>query len=250
MRIGIMGAMDEEVALILSDMRNPFEEKIGVRSYYSGLLYSKDVVLTISGWGKVESASTATTLLIHYGVEAIILSGVAGSASPEINVGDIVVAKELVNHDLDASPIFPKYQVPLLGVSRFETDPHLRNSAILAAERFVSRGITDHIDIDALAELQITKPTVHHGLVASGDQFISNPDVLARLHDTFPDLKCVEMEGAAVAQVCYEHNIPLVVIRSISDKADRIAKEKFPLFISKAASHYSRGILQNLLILL
>ncbi len=247
MRIGIMGAMHEEVASILSDVGNPVQEKVGARSYYSGSLYGKDVVVTISGWGKVASASTATTLLVHYDVEAVIFVGVAGAASPDLNIGDVVVAKELIQYDLDASPIFPKYQVPILGISRFETDRNLRDSAVLATEQFLSRDIVDCVDTETLAVFHITRPAVHQGLVASGDRFISDPEELARLRDALPGLKCVEMEGASVAQVCCEHKVPLVVVRTISDKADRSAEKSFSLFISKVARHYSHGILKNLL---
>lgn len=248
MRIGIIGAMNEEVALILSDMKTISQDFIGNRNYYTGFLHGMDVVLTFSGWGKVASASTTTVLLIRYGVEAIIFSGVAGAASPELNIGDIVVATELVQHDLDASPIFPKYQVPLLGISRFKTDTHLQKNATWAAESFVSSDIAKEIPRDLLVEFDISKPTVHRGLIASGDQFITDPIALANIRNIFPRLKCIEMEGASVAQICYEYNIPFVVIRTISDRAGKNAEAEFNPFILKVASHYSRGIVRNLLI--
>ena len=246
MRIGIMGAMNEEVAPLISDVKNRTQEDIGVRTYHSGLLYDKDVVVTASGWGKTASASAATTLLVHCGAEIIILFGVAGAASGELNIGDVIVAKDLIHHDLDPSPIFPKYQVPLLGMSRFETDTRLRNYAISAVKKFISSGIIEH-SIDNPARFHITKPAIYQGLIASGDQFISSTDVLSQLRNVFPDIKCVEMEGASVAQVCYEHKIPLAVVKVISDKADKSAKTDFPLFLSKVISHYSRGIIQNFL---
>lgn len=248
MRLGIIGAMNEEVALILSDMKAVSQESIGVRTYYSGLIHDKDVVLTYSGWGKVASASTATILLIRYRVEAMIFSGVAGAVAPELNIGDIVVATELVQHDLDASPIFPKYQVPLLSTSHFRTDPQLLKTATLAAESFVSNDIANEIPRGFLAEFGIAKPTVHQGLIASGDQFIKDHVTLDRIRKVFPALKCVEMEGASVAQVCYEHNIPFVVIRFISDRAGQGAEKEFNHFVSKIANHYSHGVINNLLI--
>lgn len=247
MRIGIMGAMNEEVVSILNDMNSRTLEKIGIRAYNTGTLYGKDVVIAASGWGKVAAASTAAALIIHYKVNACLLFGVAGAATPELNVGDIIIAKDLIQHDLDPSPIFPKYQVPLLGISRFETDILLRNFAITAAKKFIASGIINYIDTDILAELRITKPAVFQGLIASGDQFISNPAVLSRLLNNLPDLKCVEMEGASVAQVCCEHKIPFAVIRIISDKADHSATEDFSLFLSKVISRYSQGIIQNFL---
>ncbi|MFA5553175.1 MAG: 5'-methylthioadenosine/adenosylhomocysteine nucleosidase [Phycisphaerae bacterium] len=248
MRIGIIGAMNEEISSILSDVQNPVKEKIGVRFYYSGVLYGKEVTAAVSGWGKAAAASTCTTMIVRWGVEAIIFVGVAGAAAEELNVGDIVIADELVQHDLDARPIFPKYQVPILGVSHFETDKKLREGAILAAGKFLSSDIAEHIQADDLALFGITKPAVHHGLVASGDQFISDAAVLGRLRGDLGDLKCVEMEGASVAQICYEHNVPLMVMRTISDKADSSAGESFSLFISKIACHYSRGFIRNLMV--
>ncbi len=248
MPIGLIGAMKEEVALILSDMREVAQDCIGQRNYYSGLLHGKDVVLTFSGWGKVASASAATTLLIRYGAEEMIFSGVAGAAALELNIGDIVIGTELVQHDLDASPIFPKYEVPLLGISRFKPDQQLQKAATLAAQSFISNDIANEIHRDVLAEFNIAKPLVYQGLIASGDQFISNPNTLAQIREMLPGLKCVEMEGAAMAQVCYEHDIPFVVIRFISDNADQNAKVNFPRFLSKVASRYSRGIISNLLI--
>jgi adenosylhomocysteine nucleosidase len=165
----------------------------------------------------------------------------------DLNVGDVIVAKELIQHDLDPSPIFPKYQVPLLGISRFETDAYLRKAAITAAKKFVSSDISNCIDTNNLAKCHITKPVVNQGLIASGDQFISNPDVLAKLRSDLPDLQCVEMEGASVAQVCCEHKVPFAVIRVISDKADQSAHENFSFFVSNVANHYSRGIIRNFL---
>jgi adenosylhomocysteine nucleosidase len=242
-----MGAMYEEVAPVINDTKNRTQENVGIRTYHSGTLCGKDVVIAFSGWGKVASASTVTTLLVHYGVEAVLLFGVAGAASPDLNVGDIIVAKELIQHDLDPSPIFPKYQVPLLGISRFETDTHLRSSAITAAKKFVSSDIFNQIDRNNLAKCHITKPVVNQGLIASGDQFISNPDVLAKLRSDLTGLQCIEMEGASVAQVCCEHKVPLAVIRVISDKADQSAHENFSFFVSNVINHYSQGIIRNFL---
>ena len=250
MRIGIMGAMYEEIAPVINDTENHTRKDIGIRTYHSGSLCGKDAVIAFSGWGKVASASTAATLIVHYEVDAILLFGVAGAASPYLNVGDIIIARELIQHDLDPSPIFPKYQVPLLGISRFETDAHLRDSAIKAAEKFVSSDISKSIAADNLARCNITKPAVYQGLIASGDQFISDPAVLAKLCGDFTDLKCVEMEGASVAQVCCEHKIPLAVIRVISDKADQSAHENFSFFVSNVINHYSQEIIHNFLTLI
>src|SRR4030042_4123771 len=126
MKIAIMGAMKEEVNLLLKQMRSVSREKIGLRTYYSGLLYGRRVVLTTSGWGKVASCSTATVLLSHFGVKTFLFFGTAGAIDKKIEIGDIVIADELIQYDLDPRPIFPRYEIPGLGISKIPTDPHLR----------------------------------------------------------------------------------------------------------------------------
>ena len=116
MRIGILGASKEEIEHILEDLKENSCETIGKRDYFSGSLYGKDVVLNISGWGKVASASAATAMILRFGVDAIIFCGVCGGASGELNIGDIIIGSKLVQHDIDARPIFAKYQVPPLGL--------------------------------------------------------------------------------------------------------------------------------------
>ena len=260
MRIGIIGASKEEVLHILEDLQESSHESIGKRRYYTGTLYGQDVVLNISGWGKVASASAATAMILRFGVDKIIFCGVCGAASGELNIGDIIIASKLVQHDLDAQPIFAKYQVPPLGIScfhlgldfvreptYFEVDPTLQKAAYEAAQNFVTDSINEDIPKELLNQFNITKPGICQGLIATGDQFIRSVEKMNELQSELPDIKAVEMEGAAVAQVCKHHGIPFACIRIISDKADHSAVIDFPAFISKIASYFTRGIVREML---
>ena len=246
MPIGVIGAMDEEVALLRADMTNIREYKHGHRSYYQGLLYGKNVVLVFSRWGKVAAASTATTLIERFNVGSIVFSGVAGAASEDLEIGDIVIGTELIQHDMDASPLFPKYEIPLLGKSRLKADTHLVSKAQSAAERFLNSGLACLIDQNTLRDFGIERPKVVSGLIASGDQFISDSTTLAAIRTSLTNLQSVEMEGASVAQVCVEHEVPFCVIRYISDRANHSAQINFSQFISDVASEYSQGVLTEL----
>lgn len=252
MTIGIVGAMEEEIASLKRDMRmlDQPPDSLGGRLYYRGSLYGREVICTHSRWGKVASASTVATLLDRYHVKAVVFVGVAGGVAPGVNIGDVVVATELVQYDVDGRPIFPQFEIPLLGISRFPTDPHLRKAAVRATRAFVGRDLTSEIHAEALASFRILQPSVIQGPVASGDQFVANRRKLARLLNGLSGVKCIEMEGAAVAQVCYEHDTPFVVIRAVSDKAGGGADFDFRRFVGEVASRYSRGIVRRLMPLL
>ncbi len=260
MRIGILGASKEEIEHILEDLKETSRETIGKRDYFSGSLYGKDVVLNISGWGKVASASAATAMIMRFGVDAIIYCGVCGGASPELNIGDIIIGSKFVQHDIDAQPIFAKYQVPPLGISCFKMGPDfkkvptffaadsvLQKAALDAAKSFVSKNITEDIPTDLLKQFNIKNPGIYQGLIATGDQFIRSSEKMNELRSALPGLKGVEMEGAAVAQVCLYHGVPFACIRIVSDKADHSAKIDFEAFITRIASYFTRGIVREIL---
>ena len=246
MRIGLMGAIEEEVAFVRDQLESARVDDAGGRRYHLGRLHGCDVALVFSRMGKVAASATAATLINRHGVDAILFSGVAGGASPQLNIGDIVVGRELVQHDLDARPLFPRFEVPLLGVSRFRAPGAWRRAAARAAREFVREELRTAIGRSASA-FGIRAPTVHEGLIASGDQFIDNPAELRAIRRALPGLLAVEMEGAAVAQVCHEHRIPWVVIRTISDRADHKAPVDYPRFVREVASHYAPGIFRRLL---
>ncbi len=249
MKIGITCSMQEEINLLLADLERSESSVIGKREYSSGRLYGTEAVLVFSRWGKVASASTATTLIDRFGVEAIVFTGVAGAASPLLSIGDIVVSTALVQHDLDASalPAFAKFEIPLLGISRILADKGLIESMAESASQYISSDLLPEIGERTLSEFGIFAPKIELGLIASGDRFIADKGLINSLCEQLGDLLCVEMEGAAVAQVCYEHGVPFVVARAISDKADHSAVIDFPRFINKVACYYSRGIIRGLI---
>lgn len=246
--IGILSAMDDEIRLLIGDLERRDETTIAGRRYLRGTLYGRDVVLALSRWGKVAAAQTATTLINTFGVSKVIFTGVAGGVDPSLEIGDIVISTELVQHDVDASAVPPmkRFEIPLLGISHFASDATLLRQAVQAAAEYAS-GITSDIETKHLDTYRITAPRVTSGLTASGDLFIADPNKTAELREALPGLQCIEMEGAAVAQVCYEHGIPFVVIRAISDKADHSAVIDFPQFVEYIAAHYSRGIIRGML---
>ncbi len=248
MKIGIIGAMLEETRIIMNNMKVLSEETIGMRTYYSGKLFDKDIVLVFSRWGKVAASSTVTTLIQKYGVDLVLFTGVAGAARSDLNIGDIVIAEKLVQHDMDATalPGFGEFEIPLLGKSYFEVDDSLLKCAVKSARQYIDTEITS-IPAGLLNEFGIKRPTVLTGTIASGDQFIGDSRKIQELSEKVENLLCVEMEGAAVAQVCFEHNIEFIVLRVISDKANEHANIDFPKFIENAASRFTYGIIKQLI---
>jgi adenosylhomocysteine nucleosidase len=251
--IAIMSAMDSEIADLRRELHpNPSSgdgphTRAGRRDYYSGTLWGVPVVLAFSRWGKVAAASTALHLIHHYEPAEIIFTGVAGSIDPRTKVGDIVVATALVQHDMDASPLFERYELPLLGLSALPTTEGLRERLVQAANGFISNDFTSSLTPESVQRFNVQSPTVAVGEIASGDQFIASPEIGRSIKSRLPACLCVEMEGAAVAQVCYEHNVDFGVIRTISDRADSAADIDFPAFLAEVASYYSHGILRRLL---
>jgi adenosylhomocysteine nucleosidase len=224
MRLGIISALAEEQHGLIEALESPYKLVYGMREYTTGKLWGIDAVCVLSRIGKVAAAMTAAILVEKFEVTHIVFTGVAGSGDKNVKVGDIVVAEALVQHDFDASPLFPQFEIPLTGISHFATDVRL-------TERL------------AVAAAKITR--VHRGLIASGDQFIGKLAQIQAIKAALPDLLAVEMEGAAVAQVCFELGIPFAVIRTISDNANDDAAVDFMHFIKTVASHYAFEVIQN-----
>jgi adenosylhomocysteine nucleosidase len=247
MVIGIIGAMQEEIKLLTESMEIKETKTIGMRDYYLGKLFGKDVVLVFSKCGKVAAASAVTTLIEIFKVDLVLFTGVAGGADKALNIGDIVVADKLVQHDMDASALsgFRKFEIPLLGIDTFIPSDKMVSLAKLSAQHYISEYMKDDVAQNDLEEFNIKIPNVVVGTVASGDQFIADSQKVLSLGSEIANLKCIEMEGAAVAQVCYEHNVEYIVFRVISDKADEHATINFPKFIEKTASHFTRGIIER-----
>ena len=246
--VGVIGALPEEVERLHEHLDGETIEERAGRRYHHGRLGSQRITLVQSRIGKVAAAVTATTLIREHGVDAIIFTGVAGALDDALSVGDVVVADQLVQHDLQGPPeMFARGEVPLLGVVEIGTDPALAAGAVSAARDFLDSGFRELVAAARTSfDLAVEQPRVHVGEVATGDEFVhgSLKDVVrARA----PRALCVDMEGAAVAQVCLEHGgTPLCVIRAISDLAGATASVDFPRFLQALAQHYSYEILRRL----
>jgi len=245
MRLGIISALHEEQQGLMEAMHDATTTVHGGRVYTHGQLWGIDTVCVLSRIGKVAGAVTATLLVEKFGVTHILFTGVAGAGDPGIAVGDIVVADALVQHDMDASPLFPRFEVPLTGLSHFPGDHAMAMQLLAASHSFLERDFADVIDAGQRATFRLQRPRVHRGLIASGDQFMRDRTVINTLNAALPGLVAVEMEGAAVAQVCYELGIPCAVIRTISDNANEDAATDFLTFVSAVAARYAFHIVRR-----
>ena len=225
--IGIIGAMEEEVRELIADMQEcEMNEKASMK-FYKGKLYGKDAVVVQSGIGKVNAAICTQILADCYHVDELINTGVAGSLDAEINIGDIVVSTDACEHDMDVTALgYKQGIIPQMKESFFKADRQLVEAAIE-----VCREVNPDIN-------------VYEGRVLSGDQFISGEEIKNKLIDLF-DGSCTEMEGAAIAHAAFLNEIPYVVIRAISDKADGSAHMDYPEFERAAAAH-SAKLVENL----
>ena len=226
MIVGIIGAMEKEIILLKEKMTIEKIEEIASLTFYIGQLYGKKVVLVRSGIGKVNAAMCTQILIDIYNVEMVINTGVAGALHPDLEVGDIVVSIDTLQHDIDAS---------VFGDPR-GVIPGMVESVFLADKRLL-----DIIDQITLKDQKILK-----GRVVTGDQAIGCGITKTLLYEHFHGF-CVEMEGGAIAHVCYLNKIPFLIIRAISDKADEKVEVNYNEFIELAAKN-SSFLLENILI--
>ena len=243
--IAIISAMHEELSAVLALMPDERKQVVAGREFWVGHLHGHEVVAVLSRIGKVAAAITATLAIERFGATRMVFTGVAGGLAPGVNVGDIVVADSFIQHDLDASPIFPKYELPLYGVSRLPTDTSLRSALHAAALKLLQEPSLLGVDAQKLAGAAV--PVVHEGLVVSGDRFVSSDAESRALRVALPGALAVEMEGAAIAQVCYDYEVPYGAVRTISDRADDLAHVDFAAFVRQIASRYSSALVSNLL---
>jgi adenosylhomocysteine nucleosidase len=214
---GIIGAMEDEVSTLIAAMTETGKTEIAGMKFVSGKLDGKKAVVVQCGMGKVNAGICAQTLISQFGVNAVINTGVAGSLSADINIGDIVISRDAVQHDYDVSAIgFAKGEIPYTGLYAFPADETLIAAAGQAV-RTSAPGIG-----------------IFEGRICSGDQFIASKEQKKKITETFGGL-CAEMEGAAVAQVCWLNKVPFVILRAISDKADDSEEVSFEIFAAKAA---------------
>lgn len=227
MKIAIIGAMEEEVTLLRSQLKNLTTEVHAGFEYYLGQIGQVDVALLRSGIGKVNAAISTTLLLELYQPDYVINTGTAGGFHTDLNVGDIVISSSVCHHDVDVTPFgYELGQVPG-SPACFMPDTHLINAAQKA--------------IESLQEV------VHmHGLIATGDRFMHHEDDVNTTRKNFPDMIACEMEAAAVAQVCHSFSKPFVIIRSLSDIAGKENAVTFEQYLEQAATHSAKVILAML----
>ena len=245
MHIGLLCAMPEEIGSTIKHLENTSETNWGDLKITSGeWLDSRDSSPSIyisaawSGWGKVSSARAATRLLgtsfKGRGIDLLLFTGVAGSANSKLKQWDIILPSELVQHDMDARPLFKKYEVPALNKERIES--------INKWTEWASNCLKDSISKNILKNFRNVKT----GLIATGDKFISEESLIENLSKELPGLCAVEMEGAAVAQVSVQEKVPWLIVRVISDEADKSAGQTFSDFL-KDYEKYSWQLIETLL---
>lgn len=244
-RTAIVAALHEELASVLALMPDEHKTVVGGRAFWVGHLHGQDVVAVLSGIGKVAAATTATLLIDHFKVRRIVFTGVAGGLGPGVNVGDVVLARSFLQHDMDASPLFPRHEVPLYGRARFDADAAWTDALELACDRMLQT-LPGRLAPAAVEAFGLRAPRLHQGLLISGDRFVATTAESQALQRELPDALAVEMEGAAFAQVCHDFGVPLAVVRTISDRADDAAHVDFPKFLREVASRYSGAIVEAL----
>lgn len=226
-RVGVIGAMDSEVELLKSRVEGAHVRELAGLEFCEGVIGGVGVVVVKCGVGKVNAAMCAQALVSVFGCTHVINTGVAGSLENDIEIGDIVVSTDAVEHDLDVTPLgYVPGEHPDLHLVAFEADEALRRAVTEAA-----RGIGG--------------VRVFEGRVCSGDQFIGSSAAKRRIIETFGGM-CCEMEGAAIAHVCHVAGVPFVVVRAISDKADDSGNVDYPTFEKAAAAHCASIVLAAL----
>lgn len=225
MKIGIIGAMELEVDTLKEKMVPSKVVKKANMEFHEGTLEGVPVVIVRSGIGKVNAAVCTQILADTFQVTNIINTGVAGSLNASLDIGDILVSTDAIHHDVDATIFgYQPGEVPQLGVREFKADERMADLAVESCQK-------------VNPDIQVRK-----GRVVSGDQFISSNEVKNKLIELFQG-DCAEMEGASIAHTAYLNNIPFVIIRAISDKADNSAEVDYPVFEREAAIHSANLVL-------
>lgn len=228
MKFGIIGAMEQELEWLKSEMSIEQELVVANCKFYEGTLAGQEVVLLLSGIGKVNAALSTTILHERFKPDYVINTGSAGGTDPELNVGDVVIGTEIIHHDADATAFGYEYgQIPQMP-EHYPSDQTLVKYANAA---------TKQVDPDI---------NVMNGLIGTGDSFMSDAKRVQEVVDKLKEVKALEMEAAAIAQVCYQYDTPFIIIRSISDVAGKDSDLSFDQFLSKAARNSAEMIVQIL----
>lgn len=227
MKIAVIGAMEEEVELLRAAISNSKTTVIANSEYTEGTYEGKDVVLLKSGIGKVNAAMSTTILLHEFKPDVVINTGSAGGYDENLEVGAIVISDEVRHHDVDATIFgYEIGQVPQMPPA-FKSDANLMQAAEQAVQK--------------IGEHQAAT-----GLITTGDAFMNDPVRVEVVRKQFPTMKAVEMEAAAVAQVCYQFGTPFVVIRALSDIAGKESNISFDEFLPVAAKHSTQVVLETI----
>ena len=222
--IGIIGAMDEEIDPLLEAAQIKSKRTVAGMQYCAGTLEGKPVVIVKCGMGKVNAGICANTLINDFTCTKVINAGAAGSLDNQIDIGDVVVSVDAVQHDFDVSVIgFKKGEIPFTGLYAFPADEVMRRAAVEAVR-------------EAAPEVG-----VFEGRICSGDQFISTRDQKEQITSNFGGM-CSEMEGAAIAHACYLNDTPFVIIRAISDKVDGSQAVEFDAFKAEAGARSAKVV--------
>lgn len=240
MTLAILSALSQEQDGLRSLLDDVTCKRHASRDFWCGSWQGQPVVLALSRIGKVAAATTAAALIAQFGATRMLFTGVAGGVGEGVLVGDVVVGQAFIQHDLDVSPLFPRYEIPLIGKSQLPADERLAQALHEASVHAV-----------AGRKAGPRAARVHRGLIASGDRFVNGVEESRRIvtglqqAGYFP--LAVEMEGAAVAQVCADHGVPFAAVRTISDRADDTAHGDFNAFVRDVASAYALDTMTALL---
>lgn len=237
MRTGLIGAMPQEILMLKNEIIDLKVEKIGPREYFSGKINGNEVVMCASGWGKVAAASAASSLINLFRVDQLLFIGLAGSLDPQLEIGDIVIADSLIQHDVDLSSLkgIGKMNSPFWIDFSFISEARIVSKATQSVNQFIS-----NLEAKKYSHIEGKyHPRVFTGAVGTGDQFIASAEGKNVIKNKFPQILCTEMEGAAIAQVAADYETPFTAIRIISDKADEHANELFVKFLFENIGHIS-----------
>eukprot|EP00769_Ergobibamus_cyprinoides_P004479 gnl/Ergobibamus_cyprinoides/671.p1 GENE.gnl/Ergobibamus_cyprinoides/671~~gnl/Ergobibamus_cyprinoides/671.p1 ORF type:complete len:291 (+),score=127.60 gnl/Ergobibamus_cyprinoides/671:34-873(+) len=249
-RVGIICAITREIELLKDAVIDAAVQKVAGRDFISGTLSGVPVVLCLSGVGKVAAAVTTSIMADRFRIASILFIGVAGALGDGIKVGDIVIATHLLQHDVDVRPFYEQYVLPMPhSIARLPVVDSLVEAAARACAQYIGAEMHDDISEDLFAHFGMSSqgPTVHRGLIVSGDQFVSSSEVRDRIIGGVPDAMCCEMEGAAVAQAAKEFAVPCCVVRVMSDSADGSAHVDFDAFCNKVSAVFLLGLTKILL---
>jgi adenosylhomocysteine nucleosidase len=232
----LLSAMPEEIDALRAGLRLESLEHGAGREFARGFIGQHEVLLAFSRWGKVAAAATTAHALSRFPIQEIVFTGIAGALSDALQIGDLVLADRLFQHDLDASPFYAPTEVPLLGLTALPACAALSGRLESAYQRFGAERRRSGLEA----------PRLHRGAIATGDQVIGDEASRSRVHRATPEALCVEMEGAAVAQVCHEFGLPYACLRMISDHADERLTPEQVFALARVSGETMLAILRHL----